>query len=160
LSAVWLGEAEVGYPARMTTPRDLFFAGCRYPAEHQLRGLAVFPVPAKPAHGRGDARRSRPLGHIRDDPPVGLEIRPRVRQPHPSASPSPRQVQRFCRSMIRSPTFSPAAPTKTPPRSFISPADKDSPPGPRSPAWRWLCNTPIDGPCSNHRVFRIPSTTS
>jgi len=45
LSAVWLGEAEVGYPARMTTPRDLFFAGCRYPAEHQLRGLAVFPFP-------------------------------------------------------------------------------------------------------------------
>jgi hypothetical protein len=42
---------------------------------------------------------------------------------------SPRQVQRFLSHMIRSPTFSPAAPTKTPPRSFIPPATKPSAPG-------------------------------
>src|SRR5271165_360325 len=39
--------------------------------------------------------------------------------------------------MIRLPTFSPAAPTKTPPSSFVLLAIKHSPLGPKSPAWRW-----------------------
>jgi putative transposase len=42
---------------------------------------------------------------------------------------SPRQVQRFLSSMIRLPTFSPAAPAKTPPRWIIPPATKHSQPG-------------------------------
>src|SRR5208283_3902357 len=46
----------------------------------------------------------------------------------------------FFPPMIRLPTFSPAAPTKTPPPSFVPPAVKHSPHGPRSPAWRWLRN--------------------
>src|SRR5208282_4616830 len=58
---------------------------------HQLCGLAVFPVPIEPAHGWGDAGGSRHLGHIRDDPAVGPEIRSGIRQPHPSASPPPRR---------------------------------------------------------------------
>src|SRR6201994_1749175 len=39
--------------------------------------------------------------------------------------------------MIRSPTFSPAVPTKTPPLNFIPPAARHSPPGPRSLASPW-----------------------
>src|ERR1700760_187699 len=39
--------------------------------------------------------------------------------------------------MIRSPTFSPAVPTKTPPLNFILPAARHSPPGARSPASPW-----------------------
>src|SRR5271165_6320677 len=31
-------------------------------------------------------------------------------------------------------------PPKTPPPNFVPPAVKHSPPGPRSPAWRWLRN--------------------
>jgi hypothetical protein len=42
---------------------------------------------------------------------------------------SPRRVQRVLSHMIRWPTFLPAAPTKTPPRSFIPLAAKPSPPG-------------------------------
>src|SRR5271165_6624359 len=42
--------------------------------------------------------------------------------------------------MIRLPTLSPAAPAKIPPPSFVSPAVKHSPAGPRSPASRWLRN--------------------
>src|SRR6202012_5489793 len=49
----------------------------------------------------------------------------------------PRQVQRFLSIHDQTPTCSPAVPTKTPPRSFIPPAIKHSPPGPKSPAWRW-----------------------
>src|SRR3954464_725024 len=34
LRTLWVGEAgAVGYPARMTTPRDPLYAGYRYPAE-------------------------------------------------------------------------------------------------------------------------------
>jgi hypothetical protein len=40
--------------------------------------------------------------------------------------------------MIRSSTFSPTAPTETPPPSVAPPAVKHSPPGPKLPAWRWL----------------------
>jgi hypothetical protein len=70
---------------RLSSPR-------RY---HQLRDLAVFPVPAEPSHGRGDAGGSRHLGHIRlscgadQQPAVGSEIRPRIRQPRPPPSPRP-----------------------------------------------------------------------
>jgi hypothetical protein len=42
--------------------------------------------------------------------------------------------------MIRSPISSPAVPSKTPPPSFTPPAPKHSPPGLRSPTWRWLHN--------------------
>jgi len=59
--------------------------------DHQLCGLAVFPVPVKPAHGRRDAGGSRPFGHLRDGPAVGPEIRPGIRQPHSSASSPPRR---------------------------------------------------------------------
>src|SRR4051812_8835839 len=69
---------------------------CRLPLPrraHQLRGLAVFPVPIELAHGRGDAGSSRYFGHLRDDPAVGPEIRPGIRQPHPSAgTPARRQM--------------------------------------------------------------------
>jgi len=58
---------------------------------HQLCGLAVFPVPVELADGRRDAGGSRHLGYLRDDPAVGPEIRPGIRQPHPSASPPPRR---------------------------------------------------------------------
>src|SRR5271165_7291537 len=51
--------------------------------------------------------------------------------------------------MIRLPTFSPAAPTKTPPPSFVPPAVKHSPHGPRSPAWRWLRNHACRRPSLN-----------
>src|ERR1700712_2449988 len=56
--------------------------------------------------------------------------------------------------MIRSPTFSPAAPTKIPPPSFVAPAAKHSPPGPRSPAWRWLHSRAVAGGNSTHS--RLP----
>ncbi len=59
--------------------------------DHQLCGLAVFPVPVKPAHGRRDAGGSRPFGHLRDGPAIGPEIRPGIRQPPPSASSPPRR---------------------------------------------------------------------
>src|ERR1700738_2039710 len=42
--------------------------------------------------------------------------------------------------MIRSPTFSPAAETTTPPRTCGSAAPRPSPPGPTSPASPWLHN--------------------
>ena len=47
--------------------------------------MAVFSVPAEPADGRGDAGRPRHLGDTRDDPAVGAQIRPGIRQPHSSA---------------------------------------------------------------------------
>ena len=46
-----------------------------------LCGLAVFAVPVEPAQDRQEAEGSRHLGHIRDDPAVGPEIRPRIRYP-------------------------------------------------------------------------------
>src|ERR1700738_2011886 len=42
--------------------------------------------------------------------------------------------------MTRSPTFSPAAETTTPPRTSGSAAPRPSPPGPTSPASPWLHN--------------------
>src|SRR5271165_3326783 len=51
--------------------------------------------------------------------------------------------------MIRSPTFSPAAPTKTPPPSFVPPAVKRSTLGPRLPARRWLRNHACRRPSLN-----------
>src|SRR3954465_10092470 len=48
---------------------------------HRIRGVALFPLPAEPAYGRGDAGGTWHLGHLRDDPAVGPEIRPRIRQP-------------------------------------------------------------------------------
>jgi hypothetical protein len=153
---------------------------------HKRRGLVVFPVPVEPAYGRGDVGSARHLGHIRlsceadQQPAVGPEIRPRIRQPHPSASTlraddrhaeKPRRGQAGDRAssigstkasttgrriptnrrddesgsrsasshhgrysgssppMIRSPTFSPAARTKTRPSSFVAPTIKHSPCG-------------------------------
>jgi len=63
----------------------------------QFCGLAVFPVPAEPSHGRGDAGGSLHLGHIRlsygadQQAAVGSEIRPRIRQPRPSVCSTPRR---------------------------------------------------------------------
>src|SRR5271166_1138244 len=51
--------------------------------------------------------------------------------------------------MIRSPTFSPAAPTKTPPPSFVPLAVKRSTLGPRLPARRWLRNHACRRPSLN-----------
>src|SRR3954466_2939747 len=45
---------------------------------HQLRGVALFPLPAEPAYGRGDAGGARHLGDLRDDPAMEPEIRPRI----------------------------------------------------------------------------------
>src|ERR1700688_495216 len=58
---------------------------------HKLRGLALLSVPVELVHGRGDAGGPRRLGHLRDDPAMGPEIRSRIRQPDPSASPGPRR---------------------------------------------------------------------
>ena len=51
----------------------------------------TLPVPVKPSHGREDADCSRNLRHIRDDPPVGHEVRARsptvsVGEPHTGAT--------------------------------------------------------------------------
>ncbi len=43
----------------------------------------------KPAHGRGDAGRPRHLCNPRDDPAMGSQIRPGIRQPHPAARAAP-----------------------------------------------------------------------
>src|ERR1700724_2319016 len=60
--------------------------------------MAVFSVPVEPAHGRGDAGRPRYLGDARDDPAMGPQIRPGIRQPDPSASASPwrQMAPRWC----------------------------------------------------------------
>jgi putative transposase len=57
----------------------------------QLRGLAVFPLPIEPADGRGDAGSARHLDHLRDDPAMGPEVWPRIRQPPSSARTPPRR---------------------------------------------------------------------
>jgi hypothetical protein len=44
------------------------------------RGLALFPIFAQPAAGRGNARRSRHWRHPRKRSPLGGEIRPPIRQ--------------------------------------------------------------------------------
>jgi hypothetical protein len=53
---------------------------------HQPRGLALLPLPAQPAHGRGDAGRARHHRQPRDGAAVGAQVRPGVRQPDPAAS--------------------------------------------------------------------------
>ena len=47
------------------------------------------------------------------------------------------------------PTFSPAAPSKTPPPRFVLPEAEHSPPGPRSLVWRWLRNHACRSPSLN-----------
>src|SRR5271165_368615 len=57
--------------------------------------------------------------------------------------------------MIRSPTSSPAVQTKTPPPSSVPPEAKRSPPGPRSPARRWLRNHAFPPPPLNPSRLRL-----
>ena len=75
-----------------TTPRDPLYAGYRYPAE--LISYAVwlyfrFPLSLRMVEEMLAARGISVT--LRDDPAVGPEIRPRIRQPHPSASTPPRR---------------------------------------------------------------------
>ncbi len=88
LSGVWLGGAGV---VRTSVPDDdaprPALRGLSRPGrDHQRCGLAVCPVPVKPAHGRRKAGGSRPFGHLPDGPAVRPETRPGMRQPHASAS--------------------------------------------------------------------------
>ena len=74
----------------MRTPRDPIYAGYRYPAE--LISYAVwlyfrFPLSLRMVEEMLAARGIAVT--IRDDPAMGPEIRPGIRQPHPSASASP-----------------------------------------------------------------------
>src|SRR6267142_1433969 len=48
--------------------------------------MAVFSVSVEPAHGRGDAGGPWHLGDARDDPAMGSQIRPGIRQPHPKSA--------------------------------------------------------------------------
>src|SRR6476661_6527294 len=48
---------------------------------HQPRGLAVLPLPAQPAHGRGDAGRPRHHRQPQDYTAIGAQVRPDLRQP-------------------------------------------------------------------------------
>src|SRR3954454_19792546 len=52
--------------------------------DHQPRGLAVFPLPAQPAHGRGDAGCTRHHREPRERAAMGPEVRPGVRPPDPA----------------------------------------------------------------------------
>ncbi|CAA9232248.1 MAG: Mobile element protein, partial [uncultured Acetobacteraceae bacterium] len=57
---------------------------CRLPLPgggDQPGGVAVFPLPPQPAHGRGDAGRARHLRQSRDRAAVGAPVRPGVRRP-------------------------------------------------------------------------------
>src|SRR5208337_1493580 len=75
LSGVWAGGSRSGQISVLDDDVSRpALRGLSLPCRaHQLRGLAVFPVPVEPADGRGDAGGSRHLGHIRDDPAVGPE---------------------------------------------------------------------------------------
>ena len=58
----------------------------------QPGGVAVLSLPARPAHGRGNAGGTRHCGQPRDHPAVGAQVRPGVRQPDPAKAP-PRRGQ-------------------------------------------------------------------
>ena len=59
---------------------------------HQPRGLAVLPLPAQPAHGRGDAGRPRHHRQPQDHTAIGAQVRPELRQPSASAALRRRQM--------------------------------------------------------------------
>src|SRR5271168_1107096 len=67
---------------------------------------------------------------------------------------SPQQVQRFLPPMIKSPMFSAAAETTTPPQTSSPAAPRPSPPGPTSPASLWLHNHEYHRHRSAHRALR------
>src|SRR3954468_8643145 len=46
---------------------------------HQPRGLAVLPLPAQPAHGRGDAGRPRHHRQPQDHTAIGAQVQPELR---------------------------------------------------------------------------------
>src|SRR3954453_21767659 len=48
---------------------------------HQPRGLAVLPLPAQPAHGRGDAGRPQHHRQPQDHTAIGAQVRPELHQP-------------------------------------------------------------------------------
>ncbi len=61
--------------------------------DHQPRGLALLPLPAQLAHGRGDAGRSRHHRQPRERAAMGAQVWPGLRQPDPpSAAAHGRQV--------------------------------------------------------------------
>src|SRR3954447_1427995 len=53
---------------------------------HQPRGLALLPLPARPADGRGAAGRPRHHRQPRDRAPMGAEVRPGLRERDPPAA--------------------------------------------------------------------------
>src|SRR3954468_3685766 len=60
---------------------------------HQPRRVALLPLPARPAHGRGAAGRPRHQRQPRDGAAVGAQVRPGLRERDPPpAAPSRRQV--------------------------------------------------------------------
>src|ERR1700679_635828 len=61
----------------------------------QSCGLAVFPVPAEPAYGRGDACGTRDLRDLRDRAAMGEEIRQELRRPNPPAGSGSRRQMAF-----------------------------------------------------------------
>src|SRR4051795_6676708 len=63
----------------------------------QPRCLAVFPLPAQLAHGRGDAGRARHYREPRERAAVGAQVRPGLRQPDPAASAGGRRQMAFGR---------------------------------------------------------------
>ena len=82
---------------------------CRSPLsarDHQPRGLVIFPLPAEPADGRGDAGRPRHRSQSRGGAAVGAEVWPGVRERDPaSPAASRRQVApRWCVTNTPSPT--------------------------------------------------------
>src|SRR5512132_1274125 len=60
--------------------------------DHQPRDLALFPLPAEPAHGRGDAGRPRHRRQSRDGAAVGAEVWPGVRERDPAAPATARRT--------------------------------------------------------------------
>jgi putative transposase len=82
----------VRYLSPMTTSRDPSFAGYRHPGE--LISYAVwlyFRFPLSLRMIEGDDGHARHFGDLRDDPTMGPEVRPRIRQPDPSARTPPRR---------------------------------------------------------------------
>src|SRR3954447_11289480 len=96
-----LGGAWRADPGRVGNRNELALCQvtlCRLPfpaGGDQPRGLAVLPLPAQPAHGRGDAGRARHHREPRERAAVGAQVRPGLRQPDPAAAACGRRHMAF-----------------------------------------------------------------
>ena len=90
------GRAGCGPLWRRNEPASRQVALCGPPLPgrgHQPRGLALLSLPARPAHGLGDAGGAGHRRQPRDRAAVGAQVRPGVRQTDPAeAAPRRRQV--------------------------------------------------------------------